>query len=122
MTLNALFVRFARKGVGLGQPEVAAGMLPAARNPSHILSSAAARSKSSSAAMTSTAIAAERYGYLNRALPGVDLGGFVDAFARRVASFARRAITAAKNLIDQVPLASADRLLDALNSSQTALT
>ena len=40
----------------------------------------------------------------------------------RIASFDPRAITAARNLINQVSLPSADRLLDALNSFQTALT
>ena len=34
---------------------------------------------------------AERYGYVNRALPDAELDGFVDALARRVASFDRRA-------------------------------
>ena len=42
--------------------------------------------------------------------------------ARRIASFDRRAVSAAKNLVNQVSLPSADRLLDALNSFQTALT
>ncbi|HYR89943.1 MAG TPA: enoyl-CoA hydratase/isomerase family protein [Terriglobia bacterium] len=65
---------------------------------------------------------AERYGYVNRALPDAELDGFADALARRIASFDGRAITAAKNLINQVSLPSADRLLDALNSFQTALT
>jgi len=49
------------------------------------------------------------------------LDSFVDVLARRIASFDRRAIAAAKNLINQVSLPSADRLLDALNSFQTAL-
>src|SRR5215468_381050 len=65
---------------------------------------------------------AERYGYVNRALPDAELDGFVDALARRIASFDRRAVAAAKNLVNQVSLPSADRLLDALNSFQTALT
>jgi len=65
---------------------------------------------------------AERYGYVNRALPDAELDGFVDVLARRIASFDRRAIAAAKNLINQVSLPSADRLLDALNSFTTALT
>src|SRR5712672_2140428 len=64
---------------------------------------------------------AERYGYINRALPDAELNGFVDVLAHRIASFDRRAIAAAKNLINQVSLPSADRLLDALNSFQTAL-
>ena len=65
---------------------------------------------------------AERYGYVNRALPDVDLDGFVDALARRIASFDRRALAAAKNLVNQVSLPSADRLLDAITSFETALT
>jgi enoyl-CoA hydratase/carnithine racemase len=65
---------------------------------------------------------AERYGYVNRALPDAELDGFVDTLARRIASFDRRAIAAAKSLVNRVSLPSADQLLDALNSFQTALT
>src|SRR5438552_4940237 len=65
---------------------------------------------------------AERYGYVNRALPDTELDGFVDVLARRIASFDRRSIAAAKNLINQVSLPSVDCLLDALNSFTTALT
>src|SRR6266403_2234303 len=65
---------------------------------------------------------AERYGYVNRALPSIELDGFVDALARRIASFDRHPIAAAKNLINQVSLPSADRLLDSLTSFTTALT
>jgi hypothetical protein len=46
----------------------------------------------------------------------------VDVLARRIASFDRRPIAAAKNLINQVSLPYTDRLLDALNGFQTALT
>jgi redox-sensitive bicupin YhaK (pirin superfamily) len=81
-----------------------------------------ARSKSSSAAMTSTAITGRTIRIYQPGAPGADLDGFVDALARRIASFARRAIAATKTLIDQVSLPAADRLLDALNSFQTALT
>ena len=65
---------------------------------------------------------AERYGYVNRALPDSELDAFVDVLARRIASFDRRPIAAAKNLINQVSLPPADRLLDALTSFTTALT
>jgi enoyl-CoA hydratase/carnithine racemase len=65
---------------------------------------------------------AAQYGYVNRALPDKDLDGFVDALARRIATFDARAIAAAKRLINQVSLPSADNLLSALNSFQTALT
>lgn len=66
--------------------------------------------------------AAERYGYVNRALPDKELDGFVDVLARRIASFDRRPIAAAKNLVNQVSLPPADRLLEALNSFTTAMT
>jgi enoyl-CoA hydratase/carnithine racemase len=65
---------------------------------------------------------AERYGYVNRAFPDAELDGFVDALARRIASFDRRAITAAKHLVNQVSLPPADRLLDAITSFETSLT
>src|SRR5438128_8680096 len=65
---------------------------------------------------------AERYGYANRALPDAELDGFVDKFARRIATFDRRPIEAAKNLVNQVSLPPVDRLLDGLTSFTTALT
>ena len=65
---------------------------------------------------------AERYGYVNRALPDAELDGFVDALARRIASFDQRAIAAAKNCVNEVSLPSADSLLDAITSFETALT
>jgi enoyl-CoA hydratase/carnithine racemase len=65
---------------------------------------------------------AERYGYVNRALPDAELDGFVDALARRIASFDRRALAAAKNLINQVSLPPSDRLMDAFTSFGAALT
>jgi enoyl-CoA hydratase/carnithine racemase len=65
---------------------------------------------------------AERYGYVNRALPDAELDCFVDALARRVASFDRRPLQAAKNLVNQVSLPSVDRLLDSSNSFLTSVT
>jgi enoyl-CoA hydratase/carnithine racemase len=65
---------------------------------------------------------AAQYGYVNRALPDEELDGFVDALARRIATFDGRAIAAAKRLVNQVSLPSVDNLLSALNSFQTALT
>ena len=64
---------------------------------------------------------AERYGYINRALPDRELDGFVDKLALRIASFDGRALAAAKRLINQVSLPSADHLLDAMNSFLSAL-
>ena len=64
---------------------------------------------------------AERYGYVNRALPDAELDTFVDALAQRIASFDRQALAAAKKLVNEVSLPSADRLLDAFTSFGSAL-
>ncbi len=64
---------------------------------------------------------AERYGYVNRALPDAELDRFVDGLARRIASFDRPALAAAKRLVNEVSLPSADRLLDAITSFENAL-
>ena len=118
-------MRFAsRENTLLGQPEVGVGVHPggggAERLP-HLVG----RGRALEIVLGANDFdgdTAERYGYVNRALPDAELDGFVDALARRIASFDGRAITAAKSLVNQVSLPSADRLLDALNSFQTALT
>ena len=63
---------------------------------------------------------AERYGYVNRSLPDAELDGFVDTLASRIGSFDRRALVAAKNLVNEVSLPPFDRLLDAFTSFGTA--
>lgn len=49
---------------------------------------------------------AEAYGYVNRSLPDVELEGFVDALATRIASFDKWAIANTKRLVnaDSLPL------------------
>ena len=118
-------MRFAsRENTRLGHPEVGVGLHPGGggteRLP-HLLGRGRALEIVLGADDFDGDTAA-RYGYVNRALPDAELDGFVDVLARRIASFDRRAIAAAKNLINQVSLPSADRLLDALNSFQKALT
>ena len=49
---------------------------------------------------------AELYGYVNRSLPDAELDGFVDALARRIASFDKQAIAATKHLVDVASLPS----------------
>ncbi len=117
-------MRFAsRENMRLGQPEVAVGLHPggggAERLP-HLVG----RGRALEIVLGGNDFdgdTAERYGYINRALADAELDGFVDALARRIASFDRRAIAAAKTLINQVSLPSSDQLLEALNSFQTAL-
>jgi len=118
-------MRFAsREKTRLGQPEVGVGLHPggggAERLP-HLVGRGRAL-EIILGANDFDGDTAERYGYVNRAVPDAELDGFVDALARRIASFDRRAIAAAKNLVNDVSLPSADRLLDALNSFQVALT
>jgi len=43
---------------------------------------------------------AERYGYINRALPDAELDTFVDALATRMASFDKQAIVETKNFVN----------------------
>src|ERR1700738_986191 len=113
-----------RENMLLGQPEVAVGLHPggggAERLP-HLVG----RGRALEVILSGNDFdgdTAERYGYINRALPDAELDGFVDALARRIASFDRRALGAAKNLVNQVSLPSADRLLAAITSFETALT
>src|SRR5579862_1800003 len=118
-------MRFAsRENTRLGQPEVGVGVHPggggAERLP-HLVG----RGRALEIVLGANDFdgdTAERYGYVNRAFPDAELDGFVDALARRIASFDRRAIVAAKSLVNDVSLPSADHLLDAFNSFQTALT
>ncbi len=118
-------MRFAsRENTRLGQPEVGVGVHPGGGGTER-LPLLVGRGRALEIIVGANDFdgdTAERYGYVNRALPDAELDGFVDVLARRIASFDRRAIAAAKNLINQVSLPSADRLLDALNSFQTALT
>jgi enoyl-CoA hydratase/carnithine racemase len=116
-------MRFAsRENTRLGQPEVGVGVNPGGGGTER-LPMLVGRGRALEIVLGGNDFdgeTAERYGYVNRALPDAELDGFVDMLARRIASFDRRPI-AAKSLINQVSLPSADRLLDALGAFQTAL-
>src|SRR6202171_2599478 len=118
-------MRFAsRENTLLGQPEVGVGVNPGGGGTER-LPLLVGRGRALEIVLGANDFdgdTAERYGYVNRALPDNELDPFVDALARRIASFDRRAIAAAKNLVNQVSLPSADRLLDALKTFQTALS
>ncbi|HWS68467.1 MAG TPA: enoyl-CoA hydratase/isomerase family protein [Steroidobacteraceae bacterium] len=118
-------MRFAsRENMRLGQPEVAVGLHPGGGGTER-LPHLVGRGRALEIVLSGNDFdgdTAERYGYVNRALPEAELDGFVDALARRIASFDQRAITAAKNLVNQVSLPSADQLLGSFSSFQTALT
>jgi enoyl-CoA hydratase/carnithine racemase len=118
-------MRFAsRENTRLGQPEVGVGVHPGGGGTER-LPHLVGRGRALEIVLGSNDFdgeTAERYGYVNRALPNAELDEFVDALARRIASFDRGALAAAKNLVNQVSLPSADRLLDAFNSFGAALT
>src|SRR5438477_9879389 len=117
-------MRFAsRENTRLGQPEVGVGVHPGGGGTER-LPHLVGRGRALEIVLGANDFdgdTAERYGYVNRALPDVELDSFVDALARRIASFDRRAIAAAKHLVNQVSLPSTDRLLDAFTSFGSAL-
>jgi enoyl-CoA hydratase/carnithine racemase len=118
-------MRFAsRENTLLGQPEVGVGVNPGGGGTER-LPLLVGRGRALEIILGANDFdgeTAERYGYINRALPDAELDRFVDDLARRIASFDRRPIATAKNLINKVSLPYADLLLDALNAFQTALT
>src|ERR1700722_5975897 len=118
-------MRFAsRENTQLGQPEVGVGVHPGGGGTER-LPHLVGRGRALEIILSGNDFdgdIAERYGYINRALPDAELDGFVDALARRIASYDRHPIAAAKSLVNQVSLPSADRLLSGLTSFLTALT
>src|SRR5882762_4446028 len=117
-------MRFAsRENTRLGQPEVGVGLHPGGGGTER-LPNLVGRGRALEIILGANDFdgdSAERYGYVNRALPDAELDAFVDTLARRIASFDRRALSAAKTLVNNVSLPSADRLLDGLTSFQAAL-
>jgi enoyl-CoA hydratase/carnithine racemase len=64
---------------------------------------------------------AERYGYLNRALPPAELGPFVEDLAYRIASFPAEAIALAKASVDAAELPTAAGLLEEAHNFNRSL-
>ena len=97
--LLSLDMRFGAIGRAIvGQPEVALGILPGGSGTQR-LPRLMGRARALEAVLGCEdfpAELAERYGWLNRALPPDELGPFVDALARRIASFPAAAIARCK--------------------------
>lgn len=100
-------MRFAsREKAVLSQWEVGAGLVPGG-GPMARLPRLVGRGRAMEILLAADDISgdvAERYGYVNRALPDAELDGFVDAMAMRIASFDRSAIVATKKLVDLASL------------------
>lgn len=92
-------MRFAALGRAvLSQPEVALGILPGGTGTQR-LPRLMGRSRAMEVVLGCDefdASTAERYGWVNRALPPAELGPFVDRLARRIASFPPGAVAEAK--------------------------
>lgn len=58
------------------------------------------------------AVTAERWGWLNRALPAAEIGPFVDVLARRIASFPVESVRLAKQAINCADLPLAEGLVE----------
>ena len=118
-------MRFAsREKTRLGQPEVGVGVQPGGGGTER-LPHLVGRGRALEIVLGAGDFdgdTAERYGYVNRALPDAELDRFVDALARRISSFDRPAIATAKRLINDVSLPSSDSLLEGLTSFLPALT
>lgn len=99
-------IRFAGHKAILGQFEVGVGIVPGGGAMAR-LSRLVGRARTIEIVLGADDIGAdlaERYGYINRAVPDAELDAFVDAFARRIAGFDKPAIAEAKALIDDVTL------------------
>ncbi len=102
-------MRFAsREKAILSQWEVGAGLVPGG-GPMARLPRLMGRGRALEVLLSADDIGgelAELYGYVNRALPDAELDGFVDALARRIASFDKQAIADTKRLVDVASLPS----------------
>jgi enoyl-CoA hydratase/carnithine racemase len=94
-----------------GQPEVGVGIVPAGGAVERLpgLVGAARALEIIASADDYDALAAERYGWINRALPDTELDDYVDRLARRLASFDPQALGAIKRLVrGRAPTPSVD--------------
>ncbi len=90
----------------LGQFEVGVGAVPGA-NPMARLAHLIGRGRALEVVLGADdfpAELAERYGYINRAIPDAELDWFVDRFARRLAGFEKYAFAETKRFVDQLSL------------------
>lgn len=102
-------MRFAsREKAVLSQWEIGAGLVPGG-GPMARLPRLVGRGRALEILLTGNDIdgpTAERYGYVNRALPDAELDAFVDAMARRIARFDKQSLAAIKKLVDDSSLPS----------------
>jgi enoyl-CoA hydratase/carnithine racemase len=106
-------MRFAaRENAVLGQPEIGFGVPPGAGGVQH-LGRLLGRGRAIEVILGADdfdADEAERYGWINRALPDAELDEFVARLARRIASFPVAAVRATKQRLGELTLPDADAI------------
>jgi enoyl-CoA hydratase/carnithine racemase len=111
--LLACDMRFASlENTIIGQPEIGLGVLPGAGGIQH-LTRLLGRGRAMEAILGGddfTAEQAERYGWINRALPDAELDEFVAGVARRVASFPAEAVRIVKAAVNELALPPAESI------------
>jgi enoyl-CoA hydratase/carnithine racemase len=109
-------MRFAsRERAIFGQVECGLGLVPGAGAVQH-LARALGRGRALEVLLSSKDYdteTAERYGWINRALPDVELASFVETLARRICQFPQEGLMGIKDRVNAITLASeADFLVD----------
>jgi enoyl-CoA hydratase/carnithine racemase len=106
-------MRFAsREKAMLSQFEIGAGFTPGG-GPSTRLPRLMGRGRALEVLLTGSYLdgeLAERYGYVNRALPDAQIDAFVDGMARRIAGFDKQTIADIKHLVDASSLPPNEQL------------
>jgi enoyl-CoA hydratase/carnithine racemase len=106
-------MRFAaRENAVLGQIEVGVGTPPGAGGVQH-LGRLLGRGRAMEVILGAAdfdAEQAERYGWINRALPDAELDAFVARLARRIASFPAEAVRSTKKVLNELTLPGADAI------------
>jgi enoyl-CoA hydratase/carnithine racemase len=106
-------MRFAaRENAVFGQIEVGVGAAPGAGGVQH-LGRLLGRGRAMEVILGAgdfDAEVAERYGWINRALPDADLDAFVSRLARRIASFPAEGVLTAKQVLNAVTMPAADAI------------
>ena len=101
-------MRFASKDSAIfSQPEAAFGVVPGGGGVQH-LTRLMGRGRALEVMLSAEdygADLAERYGWINRALPGSLIGDFVSSLAHRVASFPAASLAAVKDRVNAIALA-----------------
>jgi enoyl-CoA hydratase/carnithine racemase len=104
-------IRFAsRERAVLGQMEVGFGAVPGA-GPASWLPRLVGRGRAFEILLGGEDFdgeLAERYGYVNRAIPDAEFEDFIDRFARRVSTFDRPALADIKHFVNQISLPADD--------------